>query len=74
MTPYRVKARGEFVYPLRWFPISSLPCPVKQELQTPGSQAGAWEPAKRCGSSLTALGPAFGIEKVLQKQKSIIQL
>ena len=30
-----------------WLTSSSLPCLVKQELQTPGSQAGAWEPAKK---------------------------
>jgi hypothetical protein len=28
-----------------WLTSSSLPYPVKQELQTQGSQAGAWEPA-----------------------------
>ena len=38
-----------------WLTSSSLPCPVKQALQTPGSQAGAWEPAQEPGGGFHQL-------------------
>ena len=57
------------------------PCPLKQELQTPGSQAGAWEPAQNClpfpRSALDRSGGGFcgvGTIKLLNCLRSIFLL